>query len=103
MSNFFFQRNDRRDSDGDGDRKWQWNVWDGTGTRVGFMLNTDMELAHQIDVDADLGTTGCWPADATDTLPVCTEASTMSLVKTYATVIADRTLSCDVSGPPHYM
>merc|ERR1719367_2472439 len=34
------ERNDIRDSDGDGDRKWQWNVWDSTGTRVGFMLNT---------------------------------------------------------------
>jgi len=75
---------DRRDSDGDGDRKWQWNMFDTTGTRIGMMLNTDMELAYDIPVDSDLGTTSC-AIFATSSLAACPDAATKSLVQTYAT------------------
>jgi len=78
---------DRPDSDGDGDRKWQWNVFDSTsGTRVGFQLNTDMELSYDIDVDKNVGTS-CLPVSsdaAATTANACTEATTRSLVQTYA-------------------
>ena len=76
---------DRRDEDGDGDRKWQWNLNDADGTMVGFMLNTDMELAYDIPVDSDLGTTSC-AITATGSLDACPDATTKSLTETYATV-----------------
>ena len=51
-----------------------------------MMLNTDMELAFEIDVDANAGTTSCAPIE-TEELGVCQAAQTASLVQTYAEVI----------------
>ena len=59
---------------------------DGEGNNLGMMLNTDMELAFEIDVDADTGTTSCAPNE-TEELGACQAAQTESLVQTYAKVI----------------
>ena len=62
---YLFQAVDRRDSNGDGDRKWQWQVTDNEGNNLGMMLNTDMELAYEIGVDnAGVGTQCLIPFDA---------------------------------------
>ena len=50
-----------------------------------MMLNTDMELAFEIDVDASAGTTSCAPVE-TEELGACQAAQTASLVQTYAEV-----------------
>ena len=49
------------------------------------MLNTDIELAFDIDVDANSGTTSCAPIE-TDELGACQATQTASLVQTYAEV-----------------
>ena len=51
-----------------------------------MMLNTDMELAFEIDVDANAGTTTCAPVE-TEQMGACQAAQTASLVQTYAEVI----------------
>merc|ERR1711973_262938 len=38
------------------DKKWQWNLYNSTGDLRGIMLNTDIELAYNVDVDKLKGT-----------------------------------------------
>ena len=60
------------------DKKFQFNVHNAaTGDRVGFMINTDMELAYDIDVGLLTGTSCSIGVD-------CTEASTKPLVELYS-------------------
>ena len=78
----YMQAVDKRDSDNDGDKKWQWQMEDTDGRRKGMMLNTDIELYYDIDVNAYEGTT----CSATDGLSACTKADTANLVGLYASV-----------------
>ena len=60
------------------DRKWQFNIDNAvSGNRVGFMINTDMELAYDIDVDPLRGTTCQIGVD-------CAEANTKPLVELFS-------------------
>ena len=61
------------------DARWQWDLFDSDSEKVGFMLNTDIELIADIDVDALEGTSCTLHDD-------CTEAGTYSTVLEYATV-----------------
>jgi len=76
------------DSDGNGDKRFQWDLFnkgeyfDGSNERVGIMLNTDIELAYDIDVDTMAGTS-CVLGDAISGT-ACTKATTYDLVKSYA-------------------
>merc|ERR1712029_858454 len=82
------------DRDDDGDWRYQWDLFEngtwfeGSADRKGIMLNTDIELAYDIDVDLVAGTS-CVLGDAIEretgvSGTACTKAGTYDLVKSYA-------------------
>ena len=60
-------------------------MFDTNGDRIGMMLNTDMELAYDIPVDSNLGTTSC-AIFANSSMSACPDAKTKPQVQIYATV-----------------
>ena len=78
------------DSDGDGDKRFQWDLFnygeyfDGSSDRVGIMLNTDIELAYSIDNDMFDGTS-CVIGDAISGTQ-CAHSDTYNTVVSYANV-----------------
>jgi len=76
------------DSDGDGDKRFQWDLFnygeyfDGSSDRVGIMLNTDIELAYSIDNDMFDGTS-CVIGDAISGTQ-CAHSDTYNTVVSYA-------------------
>ena len=72
---FLFGQANNADAAAGEDLKYQWSLRPG-----GLMLNTDVELVYDIDVDN-------YGAGTTCTIPsTCAEASTKSLVESYANV-----------------
>lgn len=61
------------------DKKFQFDVLTEDGVQLGFMLNTDMELAFDLDVNKTAGTQCI-------VHKTCKAALTMPLVKTYSEV-----------------
>ena len=79
------------------DGKWQFDLFDSSGKR-GFMLNTDLELAYNLDFNKYSGTSCVinrnndgagqfWKMDIF-TAPICAATPTKNLVEKYANVIA---------------
>ena len=78
------------DSDNNGDKRFQWDLFDygtyfdGSADSVGIMLNPDIELAYDIDVDSMAGTS-CVLGDAISGT-ACSKATTYDTVVSYANV-----------------
>jgi len=76
------------DSDGNGDKRFQWDLFnkgeyfDGSNERIGIMLNTDIELAYDIDPDMFDGTS-CVLGDAIAGT-ACGKSDTYNTVVKYA-------------------
>ena len=75
------------------DKKWQFDLFDSDKKR-GFMLNTDLELAYNLDFDKDSGTScvinrnNDGSGQLPPTAPICPATPTKNLVEKYANVIA---------------
>ena len=83
------------DPESNTDKKWQWNLYDSVNKQRGIMLNTDMELAYNIDVNMINGTECNMPSMFSETgsyVPGCSEQTGPGLSE-------PGTTECRLTGP----